>query len=130
MQTEKTRVFRTDEFLAQIPPIPLESLSVVLSWQLFDLVPHEALAAVVGRLCSYLQPGGVLFCILREPRLATGAETRWCLEGLTGLGFEGGKPTPFAYAPITNREMERLVPGGNVKTFLTRSGLREVLGVK
>jgi hypothetical protein len=33
-------------------------------------------------------------------------------------------------AALTNRKMERLFPGGNVKTFLTRSGRREVVGVK
>jgi predicted neutral ceramidase superfamily lipid hydrolase len=37
---------------------------------------------------------------------------------------------PFPYPALTNREVERLFPGGNVKTFLTRSGRREVLGIK
>jgi hypothetical protein len=33
-------------------------------------------------------------------------------------------------AVLTNREMERLLPSGSVKTFLTRSGRREILAVK
>lgn len=129
-ETEKTRLFLADDFLAQIPAIPPESLSVVLSWDLFDLIPHEALQAVVERLSSYVQPGGVLFSILREPYLANGAGTRWWFESLTVLGSHPGKATPFPYAAISNREIERLIPGGNVKTFLTRSGRREVLGVR
>jgi hypothetical protein len=128
--TEKTRLFLTDDFLAQIPDVPAGSLSVVLSWDLLDLIPHEALPAVVERLSSYLQSGGVLFAILREPYLTNGADTRWWFESLTTLACKPGKPTPFPYAPISNREMEKLIPGGNVKTFLTRSGRREVLGVK
>jgi len=126
----KTPVFLVDDFLAQIPPIPEESLSAVCCWGLLDLLPREALPRVVERFHSYLQPGGVLFSILREPSLAAGAETRWWLESLTVLGSNDRSQKPFPYPALTNREMERLFPGGNVKTFLTRSGRREVLGVK
>jgi hypothetical protein len=126
----KTRVFLTDDFLAQIPAIPPESISAICCWGLLDLLPHAALPALVERFHSYLQPGGVLFCILREPHLATGAETRWWFESLTVLGSSNRNQTPFPYPALTNREMERLFPGGNVKTFLTRSGRREVLGIK
>ncbi len=85
---------------------------------------------MVERFYSLLQPGGVLFCILREPYLAAGAEARWWFETLTVVGSSAGKQKPFPYPAVTNREMERLFPGGNVKTFLTRSGRREVLGIK
>jgi hypothetical protein len=84
----------------------------------------------VGRLCSYLYPSGVLFCHLREPYLVSGAESYSYFESLTVLGSTGESGKPFRYTALTNREMERLVPGGNVKTFLTRSGRREVLGIK
>jgi len=60
----------------------------------------------------------------------TGADWVWWLDGLTRLHRDDGRGVPFSYAPITNREMERLIPGGRAKTFLTRSGLREVLAIK
>lgn len=126
----KTPAFLVDDFLAQIPAIPPNSLSAICCWGLLDLLPHEALPRLVERFHSYLQPNGVLFSILREPSLATGAETRWWFESLAVLGASDTTHKPFPYPALTNREMERLFPGGNVKTFLTRSGRREVLGVK
>jgi len=126
----KTTVFLIDDFLAQIPPIPPASLSAICCWGLLDLLPHEALPALVERFYSYLAPGGVLFGILREPYLAEGADVRWWFETLTILGSRQIQQKPFPYPSLTNREMERLFPGGNVKTFLTRSARREVLGIK
>ncbi len=126
----KTVVFHIDEFIAQIPPIPSGSLSAICCWGLLDLLPHEVLPPLVERFHSYLQPNGVLFSILREPHTATGAETRWWFESLTVLGLSDPSQKPFPYPALTNREMEHLFPGGNVKTFLTRSGRREVLGLK
>jgi hypothetical protein len=126
----KTPVFLTDDFMAQIPPIPPASLSAICCWGLLDLLPHEALPPLVARFHSYLQPGGVMFSILREPSVAAGAETRWWFESLTVLSSGDRTQKPFPYPSVTNREMEKLFPGGNVKTFLTRSGRREVLGVK
>jgi hypothetical protein len=88
---------------------------------------HQGL---VDRWFSYLQPGGGLFCLLREPRLETGSDTQWWLESLTSLGSGHDGRRPFPYSAISNREMERLVPEGSVKTFLTRSGRREILAIK
>jgi hypothetical protein len=127
---DKTPVFLVDDFLAQIPPIPPASLSAICCWGLLDMLPHQALPQVVGRFHSYLQPNGVLFSILREPKVTTGIETRWWFESLTVLGSSDSTHKPFPYPAVTNRQMEQLFPGGNVKTFLTRSGRREVLGVK
>jgi hypothetical protein len=126
----KTRVFAIDAFLAQLPAIPPESLSAICCWGLLDQLPREALPPLVERFHSYLQPGGVLFSILREPQLTTGAETRWWFESLTVLGSSDRTQKPFAYPAVTNREMENLFPGGNVKTFLMRSGRREVVGIR
>jgi len=126
----KRRVFQVDDFIAQIPPIPRESLAAICCWGLLDLLPREALPALVERFHSYLQPAGVLFSILREPSVTTGAGTRWWFESLTVLGSKDNSQTPFPYPSLTNREMERLFPGGNVKTFLTRTGRREVLAVR
>ena len=126
----KTPVFLIDDFLAQIPPIPLGSLSAICCWGLLDALPREALPKLVERFHTYLQPNGVMFSILREPNMTAGAETRWWFETLTVLGSSDKTQKPFPYPALTNREMEKLFPGGNVKTFLTRSGRREVLGVK
>jgi len=122
--------FLLEPFLAQLPDIPLTTLSAVLCGHLLDLLPRESLSLLVNRLCSYLQPGGVLFCLLREPYLAAGAAATWWLESLTTLGVAGENRGAFHYAALTNREMERLVPSGAIKTFLTRSGRREVLAFK
>ena len=126
----KRPVFLTAEFLAQLPPVPPGSLSVITCWGLLDLLPHEALPAVVEHFHSLLQLGGVLFCFLREPSLGSGAEARWWLEAPTMLGSRDGKAVIYPYPAVTNRQMERIFPGGNVKTFLTRTGRREVLGIK
>jgi hypothetical protein len=125
----KVPVFRVSELLAQFPEIPQGSLTVILGWHLLDLLPRAAHAEVVGRWLSYLQPGGALFCLLREPYLPKGAETLWWLETLNTLASSGEGRKPFPYPAITNREMERLVLPGSVKTFLTRAGRREVLAI-
>ncbi len=126
----KKQVFLIDKFMEQIPAIPPESLSTICCWGLLDLLPREVLPPLVERFHSFLQPGGVLFSILREPSVPKGVETRWWFESLTLLGSSDASQKPFPYPALTNREMERLFPGGNVKTFLTRSGRREVLGVR
>ncbi len=126
----KKTVFLTNEFLKTIPHVPVGSLTIIFGWHLLDLVPHEALEPLVVRLCSFLRPGGVLYCMLREPHLPAGAEVYWWMENLTVLCSTADSKRPFPYPAVTNREVERLVPGGNVKTFLTRTGRREVLGIK
>ncbi len=126
----KNTVFLLDEFLENLPPIPPDSLSVITCWHLLDLLPRDALPGLLAKLWSYLQPGGILFCLLREPYLTNGAGTHWWLESLTALGSAAESKAPFPHPAVTNREIERLVPSGNVKTFLTRSARREVLAVK
>ena len=127
---EKQLVFRTEEFLAQVPPIPTGSLNLIFCWHLLDLLPREALGDAVKRLFSYLEPGGVMVCLLREPYLPNGVDTAWWLGSLTVMQVKGNGQVPFPYAAITNREMERLVPTGSVKTFLTRTKRREIVIVK
>ncbi len=129
-RSQKVSVFRSDLFLQQLPSIPPSSLSGVFCWHLFDLLPREALPEVVDHLFAYVAPGGALFCLLREPYLATGAESLWRLEGPTTLATSTLEEKAFPYPALTNREMERLIPSGVVKTFLTRSGRREVLAMK
>ena len=126
----KHPVFLLDELLKQLADIPPESLSAVFCWHLLDLVPRDSLLALVGCLASLLGPGGVLYGFLREPYLPQGSKAAWWLETLTTLGNTGEDREPFPYPVLTNREMERLFPSGTVKTFLTRSGRREVLAVK
>jgi len=126
----KTRIFLDDAFLDHIPPIPPDSLSVIACWHLLDLLPREALPGLLARCWSYLRTGGVLFCLLREPALAIGAGARWWLDSLLTLRSDAEDKLPFPYPVLTNRDIERLVPGGNVKTFLTRSGRREIVAIK
>jgi len=128
--TGKAPVFRTERLLSELPTICPGSVSIVFCWQLLDLLPREALADVVRRMYLYLEPSGVLFFVLREACLTTGADTIWCLETLTKLATQATGQKPFPYPPLSNREMERLIPTGIVKTVLTRSGLREVLAVR
>ena len=129
-QLGKRTVFLIDEFLGNLPPIPPDSLSAIACWHLLDLLPRDALPGLVAKLWSYIRPGGVLFCLLREPYLANGAETRWWFDSLMVLGSDVESKAPFPHPALTNREIERLVPGGNVKTFLTRFARREILAIK
>ena len=126
-RSQKTPVFKLAELLRLVPEIPEESLAAIFCWQLFDLVPRGVLPELIDRLVRYLQPGGVFFCLLRELHLPQGAETEWWLDTFTTLSRLGQNEVAFPYPPITNRQMELLVPSASVKTFLTRSGLREVL---
>jgi hypothetical protein len=128
--SKKCPLFLATDFLAQIPDIPPKSLSVVLSWNVLDFLPREGLPLVIDALFSLLQPLGVLFCILREPRIATGVECRWWLESLTTARSRVDSNRSFPHPPITNREVERLLAGASIKTFLTRSGRREVLAMR
>jgi len=127
---DKRPVFLIDEFLENLPPISPDALCAIACWHLLDLLPREALPGLVAKLWSYIRPGGVLFCLLREPYLANGAETRWWFDSLMVLGSDVESKAPFPHPALTNREIERLVPGGNVKTFLTRSARREILAIK
>jgi hypothetical protein len=126
----KRTEFLIDKFLDNLPSIPPDSLSAIACWHLLDLLPRQALPGLLAKLWSYLRPGGVLFCLLREPGLATGAGTRWWLDSLLALRSDVESKLPFPYPALTNREIEHLVPGGNVKTFLTRSSRREILAIK
>ena len=126
----KRTVFLIDEFLENLPPIPPDALSVIACWHLLDLLPRDALPGLVAKLWSYIRPGGVLFCLLREPYLANGAETRWWFDSLMVLGSDVESKALFPHPALTNREIERLVPSGNVKTFLTRFARREILAIK
>jgi hypothetical protein len=69
----KSPVFLTDLLLECLPDISAGSISVIFGWQVFDLVPHDAIADVVMRFHTLLEPGGVLFCLLRRrARTSTG----------------------------------------------------------
>jgi hypothetical protein len=127
---EKKLVFNLEEFLRRLPPIPPASLTVICCWHLLDLIPRESRTDLVGSLFSLLEPGGVLFCILREPYLAVGMDTHWWFENLNTLGMGGAARRDFPYPAVTNREAERLMPGASAKTFLTRSGRREIVILK
>jgi hypothetical protein len=129
-RSKKAPVFLATEFLNQIPEIPPGSITAVLSWNLLDFVPPESLSIIVEKFFSLLQPYGVLFCILREPRVAAGVERRWWLEALTVAHSQTDAKRVFSNPPITNREVERLLPAASIKTFLTRSGRREVLAMR
>jgi hypothetical protein len=129
-RTGETPVFLTERLLSELPAISPGSLSVVFCWQLLDLLPREALPNVIRRMYLYLEPDGVLFFILREPYLRAGSDATFYLETLTKVAARNSGQRPFPYPPVSNREMERLIPAGIAKSVLTRSGLRVVLAVK
>jgi len=122
--------FLINKFLENLPVIPPDDLSAIACWHLLDLLPRDVLPDLVAKLWSYIRPGGVLFCLLREPYLGRGAGTRWWFDSLVVLGSDVEDKTPFPHPALSNREVERLVPGGDVKTFLTRSSRREILAIK
>ena len=129
-RSRKAPLFRTEVLLAELPSLSSASVSVILCWQLLDLLPRDAVSDVLLFFHRLLEPGGVIFCLLREPRLEKGIESAWRMESLTTLVREHEGSKPFVYPALSNRDIERLIPTGSVKTFLTRSGWREVLAVK
>jgi hypothetical protein len=129
-RSKKVPLFLVSDFLSQLPEIPPHSLTAVLSWNLLDFVPHDAVPAVIETLFSLLEPLGVLFCILRESHITTGAERRWWLESLSTARSQVDSQRSFPNPPISNREVEKFLPGASIKTFLTRSGRREVLAMR
>lgn len=129
-RTGKTPVFLAGVFLDQLPPIPAASLTAILSWNLLDLAPHDSLQPISDRLFSLLQPLGVLFCVLHEPQHKTGVESRWWLEAPASPRSKADNKRLFPYPAVTNREIERLLPTASIKTFLTRSGRREILAMR
>ena len=126
-QSGKQTIFCLAELLKRIPDIPPASLRLVFCWHLLDLVPRDHLPDLVSFLLSLLEPGGIFFCFLRESNLALGKEGRWRLENLTTLGADREGVGQFPYAPLSNREVEKLTAGYSLKTFLTRSHRREVV---
>ncbi len=126
----KVPVFLTDLFLGQLPDIPEASLDAALCWHLLDVIPPAAVPPVVERLYSFLRPGGVLFCLLRQPYLPEGAEATFALDGLNLFDHDAKAHEKFTYPVVTNRQIESLLPPGSVKIFLTRSGRREVVALK
>lgn len=129
-RSRKVPVFRVENLLGLFPKIPAGSLAAILAWHLLDQVPHESVSALVERLYAFLQPGGMLFCLLRQPYLKTGADITWWLESLVGHASGGEATKDFSYSVLTSREIERFFPAGSVKIYLTRSGRREVLALK
>lgn len=129
-QADKQVVFCLDEYLKQIPDIPSASLRLICCWHLLDLVPRDQLTELVSFMLALLEPGGIFFCFLREPNRATGMQGRWWFENLTTLGAAREEVGPFPYAPLSNREVEKLAAGCSLKTFLTRSHRREVVVLK
>ena len=129
-RNQKVPVFKTSEFLSHLPDVPTDSLSAILSWNLLDVLPEAARLSVMEKLFSFLQPLGVIFSVLREPSQKLGVGRRWWLESQNQVQVDQDEKKAFPYPPISNREIEKLVPGGNVKIFLTRSGRREILSIK
>lgn len=126
----KVPIFLVDDFLVGMPKIPTGSLNAIFCWHLLDLLPRESLQKVMELLFSFLRTGGVLFFLLREPHLPKGADTTWWLQSLTALAVTGEDHKPFHYPVISGRDVERFLPAGSLKSFLTRSGRREVLVLK
>lgn len=129
-QEGKQMLFRLDELIKQLSRVPPGSLSLICCWHLLDLVPRDHVPELVQHFLSLLGPGGIFFCFLREPNLALGKDGRWWLETLTTLGADGEASGAFPYAPLSNREIERITASCSHKTFLTRSHRREVVMLK
>jgi len=129
-QEGKQMRFCLDELLKQVPGVPPDSLNLVCCWHLLDLVPRDSVPELVRFFLSLLGPGGIFFCFLRERNLALGKDGRWWLESPSTIGAEGEAAGTFPYAPLSNREIEKLTAGCSLKTFLTRSHRREVVVLK
>jgi len=129
-QKGQTPVFKLGDFMAEFPPVPLGTLTAAFCWHLFDLLPVGLVPDVVERLMSLISPGGVLFFMLREPSLQTGADAQWGIEGLKVIVSTRVSDRPYPNPVVTSREIEKAVPPGSLKVYLTRSGRREIIARK
>jgi hypothetical protein len=126
----KTPVFKIEDFMAEFPAIPPATLTAAFCWHLFDVLPRGLVPQVLEKLMSFIAPGGVLFCMLREPYLRTGVDAQWWMEDLRVIVSTRLFDRPFPNPVVTTREIEKVVPPGSLKVFLTRSGRREVIALK
>jgi len=79
---------------------------------------------------SLISPGGVLFFMLREPYLHSGADGQWWMEDLKVIVSTRVADRSFPNPVVTTREIEKVVPPGSLKVYLTRSGRREIIAQK
>jgi hypothetical protein len=126
----KIPVFKLEDFWGEFPAIPPATLTVAFCWHLFDVLPAGLVPQVVEKLMSFIAPGGVLFCMLREPYLRAGVDAQWWMEDLKVIVATRLADRPFPNPVVTMREFEKVVPPGSLKVFLTRTGRREVVALK
>lgn len=126
----KTPVFKFDELVAEFPAIAPATLTGAFCWHLFDLLPNFVVPQTIEKVMSWLAPGGALFFMLREPYLHAGVDAQWGMESLNVIVSPRPAERPFPNPVVTSREIEKVVPPGSLKVFLTRSGRREIIALK
>jgi len=129
-RTREAPVFKLGDFMAEFPVVPPGTLTAAFCWHLFDLLPVGLVPQVIQELMSLISPGGVLFFMLREPYLHSGADGQWWLEDLKVIVSTRVADRSFPNPVVTTREIEKVVPPGSLKVYLTRSGRREIIAQK
>ncbi len=126
----KAPVFKINDLLAEFPPVPPATLTGAFCWHLFDLLPISIFPQVIEKVMSWIAPGGALFFMLREPYLHAGVDAQWGMESLKVIVSMRLADRAFPNPVVSNRDVEKVVPPGSLKVFLTRSGRREIIALK
>ncbi len=128
--TEGTR-FDVDGFLAANLDFAGRMFDVVTFWDTADYLPPALLTAVITRIHSVMQPGGLLLAFFHAKAL--GAETsfsRYHLTATQSVDIQRAAKHPLLQT-YNNRQIEKLLSEfATYKFFLAKDNLSEVVATR
>lgn len=118
-----------ETLLDRLPAPPTgERFAALLTWDLFNYMPPQQIATLMGRLRPALEAGAQLLAFVwTRPRIPL-APLRYRIIDSENVMAEGARE-PQRAAPLYKQpELARLLPGFSVKSsFLLRNGIQEYL---
>jgi 2-polyprenyl-3-methyl-5-hydroxy-6-metoxy-1,4-benzoquinol methylase len=117
-----------DAFLMQNLKYQPQQFDAVLCWDVPDYLPEELVKPIVERLALAMKPGGVLLGFFHTKDAGSDAAYyRYHIAGADMLDLQTG-PRFRLQRIFNNRHIENLFREfGNIKFFLARDNVREVL---
>ena len=119
------------DFVAEFLDFEAAQFAAVLVWDLLEHLDSEVLYITVPRLAQILKPGGGMLTFFHSlPRGEMVDLYRYDIEDAETLHLQTRQTRPLPHT-FNNRSLERLFEGFHqVKFFLTRDNLREVIAVR
>ncbi len=119
------------DFVAEFLDFEAAQFSAILVWDLLEHLDSEVLYITVPRLSQILRPGGGMLTFFHSlPRGEMVDLYRYDIEDAETLNLQTRQTRPLPHT-FNNRSLERLFEGFHqVKFFLTRDHLREVIAVR